>query len=69
MNKADRDRYIKLGMRCECGKRAVTYFATIPSCQDCIDKDSAIYGAERIRSTCGFTERLSPGAMYQSAEA
>ena len=59
MRTLEMQRLVELGQWCLCGSRAVTYRNACWTCQPCIDKDRAIYGTDRIRSTCGFALRMS----------
>ena len=59
MRRKEQDAGLKQGKKCLCGNRAVTYRNTCWTCQPCIDKDKAIHGTDRIRSTCGFALRMS----------
>jgi len=49
---------LKTGKRCLCGDRAVDFKNGGWTCQQCIDRDRAVYGTDRIRSTCGFAGAL-----------
>ena len=54
----------KIGLHlCPCGRRAVRHMTGGWTCQPCMDKDTAIYGTEKIRSTCGFPDRTPRGEL------
>ena len=59
MKTVEMNRLVALGRWCLCGSRAVTYRNACWTCAGCIRKDRAIYGTDRIRSTCGFALRMS----------
>lgn len=45
---------LKQGRLCPCGQRAVRHTNAGWTCAECIVKDNAINGSDRIRGTCGF---------------
>lgn len=54
MKPAEAKRKLAEGRTCPCGKRATRMASgNTFSCNDCDEKDAAIYGTDRIRSTCG----------------
>lgn len=68
MKTLEMQRLVKVGQWCLCGNRAVTYRNACWTCEECIRKDRAIYGTDRIRSTCGFALRMPRSGMHPTCE-
>ena len=59
MRRKEQDAGLKQGKKCLCDNQAVKFEKGCWTCQPCLDKDRAIWGTDRIRSTCGFALRMS----------